>query len=279
MAEDTSLAGKEYRPSRDWKNWVGLAFRLTLGIVLLVAGLKKVTHLDASVLAVHAYQLIPVEFDTVVGYALPLIEIMIGLLLIVGMFTRFAALIGSLLMAAFIFAIASVWRRGISIDCGCFGGGGPISQAQALKQYPMEILRDSGLFICGFWLLIRPRSLFAIDSWLFGREEESELNLFRDEDEAEVEHAEDTPAGSEADAVVEHAEPAAADAVAPETATPVAAAAAEDAKTVVTDNTSAAAMKPEATANAETTAKKTKTKAKKKNRPAPTNQTKEKSDV
>ncbi len=44
---------------------------------------------------------------------------------------------------AFIIGIASVWARGITIDCGCFGGGG--YDADAASQYPWEIARDVGL--------------------------------------------------------------------------------------------------------------------------------------
>ena len=45
----------------------------------------------------------------------------------------------------FIVAIASVWYRGISIDCGCFGGGGEVDASQT--QYPAEIARDLGLLL------------------------------------------------------------------------------------------------------------------------------------
>ena len=47
------------------------------------------------------------------------------------------------LFVAFIIGIASVWARGINIDCGCFGGGG--ADPDAASQYPWEIARDVGL--------------------------------------------------------------------------------------------------------------------------------------
>ena len=34
-------------------------------------------------------------------------------------------------------------------------------------QYPLEILRDTGLLLCGAWAAWRPRSPFAVDNWLF----------------------------------------------------------------------------------------------------------------
>lgn len=155
-------------------DWVGLAARVVLGGVLVVAGALKIANLGESVYAVRSYQLLPWDVTAVVGYALPVIEVAAGALLVAGLFTRIAAVVGALLMAAFVIAIASVWARGISIDCGCFGGGGEVARAQALASYPWEIARDIGLFLCGAWLVRRPRTPFAADAWLFGQPSEGE---------------------------------------------------------------------------------------------------------
>ncbi|HQY98469.1 MAG TPA: MauE/DoxX family redox-associated membrane protein [Propionicimonas sp.] len=150
---------------RPWTEWVTLAARLVLGIVLLVAGLLKVGHLDASVQSVRLYQLLPWETTAFVGSALPIIEIATGVLLITGTFVRVSAIIGSLLMLAFIIGIASVWARGISIDCGCFSPGGEVDPSAT--QYPLEIARDVGLMATGVWAAWKPKSPFAVDNWLF----------------------------------------------------------------------------------------------------------------
>jgi len=136
-----------------------------LGVVLMVAGLLKVTRLDASIQSVRLYQILPWDVTAVVGSALPIIEIAVGLLLVTGTFTRLSAVVGSLLMLAFIIGIASVWARGSSIDCGCFSPGAVGEAGQT--QYPLEILRDTGLLLCGAWTVWRPRSPFAVDNWLF----------------------------------------------------------------------------------------------------------------
>lgn len=161
----TATTGR--RLPADWRDWVGLAARLVLGGVLLVAGGLKLPNLGESVIAVRAYQLLPFDATTVVGYLLPILEVATGLLLVLGLFTRVAAFVGSGLMVAFIVGIASVWIRGISIDCGCFGGGGAIDPQDAIRAYPWEILRDVGLLVCGVWLLVRPRTPWAVDNWLF----------------------------------------------------------------------------------------------------------------
>jgi uncharacterized membrane protein YphA (DoxX/SURF4 family) len=145
---------------------IGLLARLILGVVLLWAGAVKVTNPAQSALAVRAFKVLPYDFAGTVGYALPVLEILIGLLLVLGLFTRVSAALGGLLMLAFIFGISWAWAHGYSIDCGCFGGGGTIAASQT--QYPLEILRDVGIAACAAWLVVRPRSPYSLDRRLFG---------------------------------------------------------------------------------------------------------------
>ena len=145
---------------------IGLLVRLVLGVVLLVAGGAKITSSASSALAVRAYKILPYDFAGYVGYALPVVEILIGLLLVAGLFTRVAAIAGGLLMLAFIVGISWAWAHGYSIDCGCFGGGGTIAASQT--QYPLEVLRDVGLVVCAVWLVVRPRTAYSLDHRLFG---------------------------------------------------------------------------------------------------------------
>jgi len=147
------------------RDMAGLAARLLLGGVVLVAGAVKILHPAQSVLAVRGYQILPYDVAVAVGHALPLLEMVVGVLLVLGFFTRPAAALGGLLMLAFITGISAAWARGISIDCGCFGGGGTIAAAQT--QYPQEIARDAGLLLCAAWLLVRPRTACSLDRRLF----------------------------------------------------------------------------------------------------------------
>lgn len=156
---------RERAAAGSWQRWVTLVARLILGVTLIVAGALKVTAIDAAINSVRAYKLLPFEVTALVGTALPIIEIVIGLMLVTGTFTRVAAVLGSGLMLAFIIGIISVWVRGISIDCGCFAPGGAIDASQT--QYPLEVARDLGLLILGAWTIWRPTAPFALDAWLF----------------------------------------------------------------------------------------------------------------
>jgi len=145
---------------------IGLLARLILGVTLVWAGVIKVTSPALSAQAVRAFQILPWDLAGYVGYALPVVEILVGLLLVTGLMTRAAAVVGGLLMVAFIIGIISVWVRGLSIDCGCFGGGGTIASSQT--QYLKDVLRDAGLVVCAAWLVVRPRTAYSLDHRLFG---------------------------------------------------------------------------------------------------------------
>ena len=141
--------------------WLTLLARLILGAVLLVAGALKVPNLPKSAMAVRAYEMLPIPIANFLGYTLPWIEIGLGLLLIVGVTVKISGALGALTMLAFIIAIAQAWARGLSIDCGCFGGGGTIDPEDT--KYLSEIIRDIGLMGLGIFLYLYPKSRFAIE--------------------------------------------------------------------------------------------------------------------
>lgn len=147
---------------RPWFPWVSLVARLVLGGVMLVAGALKVTDPETATQAVRAYELLPHGFDGIVGMLLPILEIAIGLLLIIGYGVRPAAVATGVFMVLFIAAVSSAWARGLAIDCGCFGGGGQVAPGQT--KYLQEILRDAGLLALAGWLYLNPLSKFALES-------------------------------------------------------------------------------------------------------------------
>jgi uncharacterized membrane protein YphA (DoxX/SURF4 family) len=143
----------------------GVLARLVVGVVWVVAGVLKLPDPNENVRAVRAYEILPESLVTVVGHGLPVLEILVGLCLLLGLFTRVAAAVSALLLVAFIVGISSAWARGLSIDCGCFGGGaGPTENAQA--TYPWELARDAGLLLLSVWLVWRPHTPLAADNRL-----------------------------------------------------------------------------------------------------------------
>jgi uncharacterized membrane protein YphA (DoxX/SURF4 family) len=145
--------------------WAGLGARLVVGVVWLWAGLLKVSDPQSSVTAVRAYQLLPSSIADDVGRALPMVEVIVGACLVLGLLTRLAGGVSALLQLAFIVGIVSVWARGIAIDCGCFGSGG--YDPNAVSHYPWEVARDAGLLVLSLYVAWLRRTPLALDNVLF----------------------------------------------------------------------------------------------------------------
>ena len=139
---------------------VGTVARLGLAAVFLVSGVLKAIDPDATYVAVRAYDVLPKLGVVLVAGVLPWLEIVVGLLLLVGIATRAVAVASAVLLLGFMAGVTQAWARGLSIDCGCFGGGGAVDPGQ--KTYGRELLRDAGFLLLAGWLVVRPRTLAVL---------------------------------------------------------------------------------------------------------------------
>jgi uncharacterized membrane protein YphA (DoxX/SURF4 family) len=150
--------------SSDLRAWIGTVLRLVLAGILFWSGLAKLLETDqARREAILAYRVFPPSWVDFLGWALPAVEVGLAALLLIGLFTRLAAIGTALLMLGFIVGIASVWIRGYSIDCGCFGGGGNVGEEGKALRYTSEILRDFLFLGMATWLIAWPTTKFALD--------------------------------------------------------------------------------------------------------------------
>ncbi|MFC5995345.1 MauE/DoxX family redox-associated membrane protein [Pseudonocardia hispaniensis] len=146
---------------------VGTVARLGLAAVWLISGTLKALDPDQTYVAVRAYDVLPSGWVGIVAEVLPWLEIAFGLLLLVGIGTRMVAGLSALLILVFVVGVTQAWVRGLSIDCGCFGGGGQVAPGET--AYGRELLRDAGFLALAGWLLVRPRTLLSIDERLESR--------------------------------------------------------------------------------------------------------------
>lgn len=157
-------AARMLRLSRPVVDGLGTVVRLGLAAVFLVSGVLKVIDPAQTRVAVLAYQLLPASLVGPVATGLPLVELVLGTLLVAGAFTRWVALASGLLLLALMAGMAQAWARGLAIDCGCFGGGGAVPQGST--RYPQELARDIGFELLALWLLLRPQTALSVDGWL-----------------------------------------------------------------------------------------------------------------
>ncbi|RZS32172.1 methylamine utilization protein MauE [Herbihabitans rhizosphaerae] len=145
---------------------VGTLVRLGLAAVWLISGWLKVIDLNQSYVAVEAYDLLPAGAVSLVSAGLPFLELALGVLVLLGLGTRVVAVASAVVLLGLIAAVSQAWARGLTIDCGCFGGGGAVAPGET--QYPQEVARDIGFLLLAAWLIVRPRTLFSLDGALSG---------------------------------------------------------------------------------------------------------------
>jgi uncharacterized membrane protein YphA (DoxX/SURF4 family) len=115
-----------------------LLLRIVLGLVFLAAGALKIGHTEEFASEIAGFQLLAHPLIAPLALLLPFLELMIGVYLVLGLFTRFAAWFAAAEMAVFSAAIASAVVRGISTSCGCFG-----PSDRSMTSWP-EVGRDAG---------------------------------------------------------------------------------------------------------------------------------------
>ena len=146
--------------------WLSTLVRLSMAGILIAAAIPKMLDIPQSIIAVRAYRLLPEAVVPLVGTMLPFLELALAAFLLVGLFTRLAAFAWLVMMAGFVTGVVWAWAHGLSIDCGCFGGGGDV--AEGTTNYPLHMLERGGFVVLGTYLAIWPRSRFSLDGWMKG---------------------------------------------------------------------------------------------------------------
>ena len=126
-----------------------LIARLLLGLVFALSAITKITAPGAFHDSVAAYHLLPHGVITPFATALPWIEALVAIYLLVGLFLRPTAIVTAALLIMFTGAIAiSLARGNTGHGCGCFGdsGIGSLAPVQWLAGgatiTPFDVVRD-----------------------------------------------------------------------------------------------------------------------------------------
>lgn len=137
--------------------WLVLLLRLAIGGIFIVAGASKAGHAALFAAQIAGFRLLPEVLIAPLAVMLPYWEILLGALVIVGLFTRAAAWIAVLLLALFDLAIASAVVRGMSVSCGCFGPNDATVTTWA------EVARDAVFVVLALVVALRPPGALALD--------------------------------------------------------------------------------------------------------------------
>src|SRR5579872_1494299 len=112
-----------------------LAVRLVLAAVFLYGAWAKLrTPWELFAMSVDSYHILPLPWVELVARTLPWLEVLIGVLLLIGIFPRSAAVASSLMLLVFFGLMVRAYANGEEINCGCFGPGEMISWKTLLRD-------------------------------------------------------------------------------------------------------------------------------------------------
>jgi putative oxidoreductase len=126
--------------------WLTVRVQIALGVFFVAAALPKVVDPPGFAHMIYNYRIVPGALVNLMALVMPWLELLAGLALILGIWTRTsAALIGALL-GVFVVAISFNLARGNAIDCGCFDvASAGKSVAERITDMWWVVIRDVGM--------------------------------------------------------------------------------------------------------------------------------------
>jgi len=131
---------------------LGLIARLILGVIFIYASMDKIAHPAAFAKDIYNYQILPEVLINLTALALPWLELILGIFLVIGLFREGTAWMVTLLLIVFFGAMVFNLARGLDIHCGCFH-----TSAQGTDSAPMAwyVFRDGLFLVPAFYLFFR----------------------------------------------------------------------------------------------------------------------------
>ncbi|MDQ3194328.1 MAG: DoxX family membrane protein [Bacteroidota bacterium] len=97
-----------------------IALRIIVGGVFIYASLDKLMNQEEFSKAIFNYKFLPDIFINIFAIVIPYLELIAGVLLVLGIFKRGSSFTFILLLIVFIIALTQAYIRGLDISCGCF---------------------------------------------------------------------------------------------------------------------------------------------------------------
>ena len=106
-----------------YRQWIGVGAGIILGLIFVAAGLGKLLQAEAFKIFFNPFpSALAPAFAEAVFVWLPSIELIVGLLLIIGVAAKLMAAFSSVLIAGFMANNSWLLSRGLRYEpCGCFG--------------------------------------------------------------------------------------------------------------------------------------------------------------
>ena len=141
--------------------WLTIRVQLALGAIFVFAALPKIADPPSFAHMIYNYRLLPSPLINVSALAMPWVELLAGVALLLGVWKSAARTVTMTMLAVFIVAISINLARDNAIDCGCFNVSdrGKTHQ-QRIFDMKVDVVRDLGMV------------LLAAQLWYAGKREE-----------------------------------------------------------------------------------------------------------
>ncbi len=135
--------------------------RLYLGAVFIEASIFKIQEPYEFAIGVATYQILPLGLVNLVALLLPWIELVAGVLLIAGFWTKENAFLVLGMMVVFLASLVSALARGYEMSCGCF------ASLEAAENIGIQTLyRDIVWIVLALFVLLFDSGRYGADRFL-----------------------------------------------------------------------------------------------------------------
>jgi len=145
--------------------YVTLGFRIFIGVLFVAASVHKILDPFEFAVSIRNYMIAPASWSNIIALTLPWIELGAGLMLILGIQTKPAALLTTGMLAVFFAALIYAYSIGLDIDCGCFSS----SSSSEGRVGIYHLVRDSLLVVISASVLLFDRGEFGIGRLVWQR--------------------------------------------------------------------------------------------------------------
>ena len=138
-------------------SYTSLVFRLILGGIFIFAGFAKIHTINALIGEIDQYKILPPVLGSLYGHVLPYLEIIIGMLLVLGIVLRITAGIASLMLISFTASKIAALAMHLNIQtCNCFGLARPLLSNESLALDIVMLLLAAQIIVFRSELLSIP---------------------------------------------------------------------------------------------------------------------------
>jgi len=132
-----------------------LISRLVLALIFIFFAIEKIADPALFSKEINNYQIMPNFLVNITALVLPWIELLAGLMLILGIKLRASSAIIASMLLVFIFAVAAAMIQGLNINCGCSG-------ANSQKVGWQKIFENLALIVLAAYIFLFPNNKFIL---------------------------------------------------------------------------------------------------------------------